>query len=106
MTTNVKSVPLGLLPKIFEKHNVDRAKLNIVIGYLISHARSEDQLVQYVDVGRSLDILGMDMLPRTMLQLEAGDSLIELITFISNAIKEGNLTSWVVKDHVLLLEMN
>lgn len=106
MAIKVSNVPLGLLPRVFEKHGVERSQMNAVIGYLIGQARSQDKLIQYVDVGKSLDMLDLEMVPRTLLHLEAGDDLLLLMEAISTVIREGKLNSWVVKDHVLLLEMD
>lgn len=105
MSQKTKVVPLGALPKVFKGYGYSHSQMNAVIGRVIASARTVGQLNISIEALKALDILDEPIVTRTMLQLEAGDPLIELGVAIGKEIADSVLTSWVVKDHVLLLEI-
>lgn len=105
MALKTKSVPLGELVNIFDRHGVDRVRLNTVMGYLVNVGRLDSREMRSIQAPAAIDLLNIDDLPRAMLKLEATIPLLELADVIHSEFTGNNIVSWVVKDRVILLEM-
>lgn len=104
--SKIEIIPLGELPKIFEKHGVSRQKFLTIMTFMMSVWKDNEEITCLDLTKDCIDILGLDSVRESMLTLEAIDPLVEISKQLKLVTRKEHLAAWTVKDRVVLLEID